>query len=163
MSGRQAHRPAGTHGRGTKTAPSRPEAKNLGSVLDEIERCQHTKLILEHLAGLMWSEFIETDSGPPRVTIGLDGLGAVAAREDVLGEVHALLFRAVAEAEARQRRLLGSRVHVGVEDVEGDLGKTGIRAVTTACHGAGTRRTRKRGDPMNPAAGAVSPKVHRDG
>lgn len=160
MSSRRSHQQANKAVRSPDTATARRELQDLASVIDEVERFQHTKLVLEHLASLAFSEFLATDAGPPRVTIGVDGAGAVPARDDVLDEVHALLFRAVAEAEAHQRRLLGSRVHVGVDAVEGDLRETGVAIAKTSCRGASTKRVLKRQTSAEPSR---SPQPHRRG
>jgi len=84
------------------------------AVLGELERTQHAKVVLEHLAVLLLSEFTGVGDAPPRIKIGVDDVGAIPARDDVLDEVHEMLVAALKDAEKRQRALLDSKVIVSV-------------------------------------------------
>jgi hypothetical protein len=112
-----------------RTGPPRPAT--VGAVLAELERCQQKKVVLDHLATLLWREFAGEGGGPPRVKIGVAQAGAVAARDDVLGEIHALLYAAVNEAERRQRALLEREVMVIIPVPPVDPDAPAIAALST--------------------------------
>ncbi len=123
-------------GRGRRPRPARRQPTHgqpttIGAVLGELERNQHMKVVLEHLVGLLMTEFTGVGDAAPRIRIGVDDVGAVPAREDVLDEVHNLLVAALREAETRQRILLDAEVSVGVLVPPKDPASLPIAALST--------------------------------